>query len=132
MTFARKLAQARTFLFEFTPFQERERALSFDVSGLDAKLAKISDACDWDAVDKSRAQDAALRERLSRYVHQCDSSGAFAGEWCWSDPDDAIFRSDTPSTTKEAALDEAVRMARAGVAFKSSKKVPAVNAESEN
>lgn len=138
MTFARTLAQARTFLFEFTPFQQRERAVSFDVSGLDAKLTKISDACDWDAVDKSRAEakiaDAALRERISHYVHQCDSSGAFAGDWCWSDPDDVLYSTENPAPTKEAALEEAVRIAREGLAFKSksSKRARVVNAGSED
>jgi hypothetical protein len=122
IAFSRQLAKARTFLFEFTPFQEGARALAFDVSGLDAKLPKISNACDWEAVDKGRARaktaDAALRERISHYVHQCDRSGAYPGQWCWSDPNDAVFHNETPAATKEAALDDAVRTAKMGLAFK--------------
>ena len=121
ITFARQLTKTRVFLLEFTPFQEGTRTVSFDVTNLDAKLKKISDACNWDAVDQSRARsraaDAALRARLMQYVHPCEDHDI--GKWCWSDPNDALFNHDTGwSATKEGALQDAMQNARWGLAFK--------------
>src|ERR1700723_2399828 len=56
ITFARELTAAKTFTIEFTPFQEGARTLSFDVANLEPKLQKVSGACDWAAVDQSRAR----------------------------------------------------------------------------
>jgi hypothetical protein len=128
ITFARQLTTAKTFLLEFTPFQEGTRTVSFDVTKLDDKLRKVSDACNWDAVDRSRAQakiaDARLRARLLQYVHPCEDQGI--GKWCWSDPNDTVYNMESGySETREGALGNAVRYAREGVAFKKTKDLPA-------
>jgi invasion protein IalB len=125
IAFSRKLRQAKTFLFEFTPFQERPRDISFDLSGLDSRLQRISDSCNWAEADRLRASaeaaDAALRERIAQHVYQCNSSGAFAGQWCWSDPDSDLFDGENPAETREAAIEDAFRTAKMGLAFKSRK-----------
>jgi hypothetical protein len=125
VTFARDLTKARKFLFEFTPFEERERTITFEVSGLDGKLQKITETCDWESIDKSkakaRAADAALRAKIEPYVHPCRSSSI--NGWCWSDPDDTIVPDyeQYGGDTREAALQDAIRSARWGIAFKSVK-----------
>jgi hypothetical protein len=126
ITFARQLTRTKTFLLEFTPFQEGTRTITFDVTKLDEKLKKISDACNWEAVDRSREQakvaDAKLRARLLQYVHPCEDQNL--GKWCWSDPDDAVMYSDSGySATKEGALADAVGFYRSGLAFKNLKKL---------
>jgi hypothetical protein len=108
-------------MVEFTPFREGERTISFDVTNLGSKLSKISDGCNWDAVDQSRtrakAADAPLRSRLMQYVHACEDQDI--AKWCWSDPNDALFNHDTGwSATKEGALQDAMQSARWGLAFK--------------
>lgn len=125
VTFARDLTKAQKFLFEFTPFQERERTVSFEVSGLGGKLRKIAETCDWDSIDRSRAKaraaDAALRARIEPYVHLCKSSATEG--WCWSDPNDTM-NSIIPDyetyggETRDQAIQEAMRSARWGIAFK--------------
>jgi hypothetical protein len=125
VTLARDLTKARKFLFEFTPFEERERTISFEVSGLEGKLRKIAETCDWESIDKSRAKaraaDAALRAKIEPYVHPCRSSSIKG--WCWSDPDDTIIPDyeQYAGDTREAALQDAMRSARWGIAFKSVK-----------
>ena len=125
VTFARDLTKAQKFLFEFTPFGERERTISFDVSGLDGKLQKISNTCDWDSIDKSRAKaraaDAALRAKIAPYVHPCRSSDTKG--WCWSDPGETIVPDyeTYAGETREQAMQDAMRSARGGTAFKSLK-----------
>jgi hypothetical protein len=126
ITFARQLTRTKTFLLEFTPFQEGTRTITFDVTRLDEKLKKISDTCNWEAVDRSREQakvaDAKLRARLLQYVHPCEDQNL--GKWCWSDPDDAVMYSDSGySATKEGALADAVGFYRSGLAFKNLKKL---------
>jgi|GEM_PF-470624 hypothetical protein len=122
VTFSRNLAKAHNFLFEFNPYRKTAKTITFDVTGLDSKLQKISDACNWDAIDKRRAKakaDAnALRDLISPYVHVCTKGGK---GWCYSDPD---FQP-TPGyemfggSTKEEALQTALENAKLGVAFKS-------------
>jgi hypothetical protein len=125
ITFARDLTKAKQFLFEFTPFEERERTITFEVSGLERKLQKIAETCDWATIDKSRAKartaDAALRAKIGPYVHPCRSSSIKG--WCWSDPDDTIVPDyeQYGGDTREAALQDALRSARWGIAFKSVK-----------
>jgi hypothetical protein len=126
ITFARQLTKTKTFLLEFAPFREGTRTISFDVTKLDEKLNKISDACDWEAVDRSRAQakiaDVQLRARLIQYVHPCADQDI--GKWCWSDPNDALFYNDNGfSQTKEGALADAMKSARWGLAFKNKMKL---------
>jgi hypothetical protein len=128
------LTSTKTFLLEFTPFQEGTRTISFDVTKLDDKLRKVSDACNWDAVDRGRAQaetaDAQLRARLLRHVHTCEDQDV--GKWCWSDPNDTLYNTESGySETKEGALADAVRYARAGLAFKNSKDLQANCAEGD-
>jgi hypothetical protein len=125
ITFARTLTKTKTFLLEFTPFQEGTRTISFDVTKLDEKLGRISDACNWEAVDRSREQgkiaDAQLRARLVQYVHSCENQEI--GKWCWSDPNDTLFYNDNGySDTRDGALADAMRSARWGLAFKNAKK----------
>jgi hypothetical protein len=121
ISFARELADAKTFMIEFTPFQEGERSISFDVLNLGPKLKPISDACNWAGVDESRARtkaaSIALRARLEQYVHLCDVQSI--GKWCWSDPNDVLFKNDSGyAATREKALDDAVQSANMGLAFK--------------
>ena len=120
ITFARQLTKTQTVLMEFTPFREGTKTLSFDVSKLDDKLKKISDACNWEAVDQRRAQgkmiDAKLRARLMPYVHRCERQDL--GTWCWSDPDGALNDDNGFNPTKEGALADAIENARSGIAFR--------------
>lgn len=53
IAFARRLANTRTLHFEFTPLENQESTVVFDVSGLDGKLQKISDNCNWAPIDKN-------------------------------------------------------------------------------
>jgi Type VI secretion system VasI, EvfG, VC_A0118 len=122
INFARDLAKSHTFLFEFTPFEKRDRTVNFDVSGLDSMLLKVSDMCGWDAVDKirakARAADAALRARIAPHVHPCQDN---PNTWCWSDPEGVVFQQDTyGGETREQAMREALRNATWGLAFKGS------------
>ena len=117
LIFARQLAKSKSFLLEFTPFQEGPRTISFDVSGLDTKLQKISDSCHWDVVDKSRAKakaaDAALRERVAEYVHPCNQHIEGLGNWCWTDPY-GIIDEEGYKNSREKALEEAVEYKKMG------------------
>lgn len=120
VSFARELAKAKTFMIEFTPFQRGTRTISFDVSGLESGLPRIAEACDWAGVDRGRvrsaAEAAALRAKLAPYVHPCKDQEI--GKWCWSDPDDVLFQTDSGfADTREKALDDAVQSARWGLAF---------------
>lgn len=56
IAFARRLDNTHTFRFEFTPFKGRERSIVFDVSGLDSKLQRMSDSCDWVSIDNNYAK----------------------------------------------------------------------------
>ena len=67
----------------------------------------------WTAYERSLSPE---ERRLSRYVHPCPQYGA--GQWCWSDPNDAIFNYDMPSPSRKEALEDAVHYAREGFAFK--------------
>jgi hypothetical protein len=121
VTFTRKLSKGKTLLFEFNPFQESERTVSFDIVGLESKLGKLSSACDWDSTDrlraKSRAAQQELRQRIEQHVHPCKDQDI--GKWCWSDPEDALFNGDTGYLeTKEQASQAAIGAANAGIAFK--------------
>lgn len=44
---ARALAGASQFRFEFTPFQASAQTVTFAVSGLETKLARVADSCHW-------------------------------------------------------------------------------------
>jgi Type VI secretion system VasI, EvfG, VC_A0118 len=133
ITFARQLTIARRFMLEFTAFGEGTRTISFDVANLDAKLKKVSDACNWEAVDQSRARakaaaeqsraqakaaDAALRARLIQYVHACKEQSI--GKWCWADPTTGFLPISDRGwfNTEEEALQDAMEYARLGIAFK--------------
>lgn len=134
ITFSRQLTRTKTLLLEFTPFREGKRTITFDVAKLGDKITKISDACNWEAVDRNRAQaklaDAQLRARLVQYVHPCVDQTI--GQWCWSDPEDAVMYSDAGfSATKEAALADAVGFYRSGLAFKNLKKIKTSCAEGD-
>jgi hypothetical protein len=43
--FVKRLEDSAVFLFEFTPFQQRETAIKFNVTGLREKLAPIAESC---------------------------------------------------------------------------------------
>ncbi len=121
VTFARKLESAKFFLIEFTPFEESPRTLNFEVSNLGSNLQKISESCDWPSVDRgratSRAAHAALRARVLQYVHSCEDQEI--GKWCWSDPDDILFKGDNGyAETREKAGEDAIEYARMGLVFK--------------
>jgi hypothetical protein len=47
VTLARALSRASQFRFEFTPFQASAQTVSFAVSGLETKLARVADSCHW-------------------------------------------------------------------------------------
>lgn len=126
IAFARRLSTARTFLLEFRPFQEGAQTISFDVTNLNGNLGKVSDACNWEGIDQNRerakAADIALREDLLRYVHSC--ADQYLGKWCWSDPNDELYKNDSGYRETEAdALADAVQSARLGLAFKNRKKI---------
>jgi hypothetical protein len=126
ITFARRLAKSKSFSIEFKPFERVPKTLSFNVSGLEDRLNKIASACDWNAADKARAraaaEDKALRDRLSTYVHLCphQDSELYAGKWCWSDPTGSIpYDSGLTFNTRDEALRDAIEAAKHGAAFRS-------------
>jgi len=45
--FAKKLAEAQTFTFQFTPFDGSPQVARFDLRGLDVRLHKVAEACGW-------------------------------------------------------------------------------------
>jgi hypothetical protein len=45
--FAKKLAEAQTFTFQFTPFDGSPQVARFDLRGLDVHLHKVAEACGW-------------------------------------------------------------------------------------
>lgn len=48
IAFSKRLAKAHSFLFEFKSDRTTLETIEFDVSGLDAKLGKISRGCAWE------------------------------------------------------------------------------------
>lgn len=105
--------------------QSWARSISFDVSNLGPKLQRISEVCGWAGIDESRARakaaNAALRARLTQYVHPCaetpDIQEVLGKRWCWSDSDGNLGDQGF-AKTREKALDDAVEVARTGLAFK--------------
>jgi len=47
IAFAKQLAQANLFTFQFTPFDANPAIARFDLRGLNAHLGKVADACGW-------------------------------------------------------------------------------------
>lgn len=45
--FAKKLAEAQRFTFQFTPFDGSPQVARFDLRGLDPHLHKLAEACGW-------------------------------------------------------------------------------------
>ena len=54
ISLAKKLAHARTMLFEFTPFNANPATSRFDVRGLDQHLNRVAQACGWDEATLER------------------------------------------------------------------------------
>lgn len=75
--FASQLARARTLYFEYTPFEERERVVEFDLSGLSEVLTNVSDACNWKADDVLRKAAEARKKtekdaRDAKIANNCE------------------------------------------------------------
>jgi hypothetical protein len=106
---ARRLSKTNIFLFEYTPFESRPRIAKFNVSGLD--LAKISQLCNWEALDriaaKRQAELAALKEKVVSWVHPC---GYDKEKWCWSNTDNTD--GGMSLETKEDAIQDAYEHAK--------------------
>jgi len=47
VAYAKQLAAATTFTFEFTPFDGSPQVARFDVQGLRDHLNKVAEACGW-------------------------------------------------------------------------------------
>jgi hypothetical protein len=45
--FAKQLAEARTLIFEFTPFDSNPVVAHFNLQGLNTHLSEVADACGW-------------------------------------------------------------------------------------
>jgi hypothetical protein len=101
--FSRRLSKTKLFLFEYSPYDSRPRTIKFSVTGLDSKLGKISEACDWEGSEKRAAISRRNEElRLSQYIHHCNKAWLDASKWCWDDQ--ATWRSGGPFDTKEQAF----------------------------
>ncbi len=113
-----RLRSTETLKFEFTPFDEVAQVATFHVNRL-AGAQGQKDFCPgaFEAAAKADAANKALRAKLVKYVHPCENQDL--GKWCWSDPDDVLWSSDSGySATKEAALNDAMRSARLFGLFK--------------
>jgi hypothetical protein len=121
------------FLFEYSPFQKQPTTIEFTVSGLAEKVNSVAEPCGWAKIEqvKARAQayakteaarairrDAMLRQVLSKYVGACHEKWLQdIGRWCWYDESSSGFKGGTPYASKEAALDDAIIMAKSGQVF---------------
>ncbi len=93
--FIGQLAHAHTLYFEYTPFQERERVLELDVSGLDQFMPLLSDSCGWKQDDARQARvaaseraealkrDAEHKELCKHLEFKCESTGNDANCAAW-------------------------------------------------
>lgn len=130
---ARRLTQADSFLFEYSPFQKQATTIEFNVSGLAEKLRTVAETCGWAKIDQAKAsvqaytkaegervrkRDAMLRQALSKYVGACHEQWLQdMGRWCWYDESSTGFKGGNPYESKEAALDDAIHMAKSGQVF---------------
>jgi hypothetical protein len=64
-------------------------------------------------------RDIKIRQVLSGYVVPCHEAWLREkGRWCWYDASDSFFKDGgSPKETKEAALDDAVYIAKTGRVF---------------
>lgn len=130
---AKRLTKADSFLFEYSPFQKQPTTVEFKVNGLAEKLKSIAEPCGWANIDQAKAsaeayakaeaeraskRDAMLREVLFKYVGACREKWLQdMGRWCWYDKSSSGFKGGTPYESKEAALDDAMNMAKSGKVF---------------
>ena len=131
---ARKLATTRTLLFEYQPFQKSPATVEFNLAGLADHLDAVATACNWAKIDQAKAEAARnakaaaelnrvrevkIRGTLAKYVEPCHEAWLRdKGRWCWYDLNDSFFKDGgSPKETKEAALDDAVYMAKSGRVF---------------
>lgn len=131
--FAKQLTKIDSFLFEYRPFQKQPTTIEFKVSGLANKLSSVAQPCGWEKIDQAKAsakaaakdaaelarrRDAMLREVLSKHVGACHEEWLQAmGRWCWYDESSLGFKGGAPYESREAALDDAVQMAKSGRVF---------------
>jgi hypothetical protein len=119
-----KMQNAKRFYFEYNPVDRIPETVAFDVSGLSANLPAEEIAAHEAVVKKRVEAQVALRKRIPAHVHECsqtklDGSLMFPGQWCWTDPDSEHFKQDLLAfPTKEEAIDNAMEMARQGLAFR--------------
>ncbi len=66
ISLAKKLAHARTMLFEFTPFNANPATSRFDVRGLDQHLNRVAQACGWDEATLARRRREKERKRKQK------------------------------------------------------------------
>jgi hypothetical protein len=131
---AKRLTQADSFLFEYSPFQKQPATIEFKVNGLAEKLNSVAEPCGWAKIEQAKARtqaatkaeadlarrrDAMLREVLSRHVGACNEKWLQdMGRWCWYDESSSGFKGGTPYESKEVALDDAVQRAKSGQVFR--------------
>jgi len=114
-----RLQRAKKFYIEYKPYQRVPETIIFNASGLSAALPEAQMAEQKKKHEESEAASAALRSRVSPHVRLCSDQSTFPGLWCWSDPNDPLFSSETGwQHTKEEAIRDAMEMARSGMAFK--------------
>jgi hypothetical protein len=130
---AKRLTKADSFLFEYSPFQKQPTTIEFKVNGLAEKLGTVAETCQWAKMDQAKAsahayakaeaerirkRDAMIREALSKHVGPCHEKWLQdMGRWCWYDDSSSGFKGGTPYDSKEAALNDAVNMAKSGQVF---------------
>jgi len=54
---ARELAEARTMLFEFTPFQGTKKLIRFELQGMKSEIEKVAVPCRWAEQEAARAEE---------------------------------------------------------------------------
>jgi hypothetical protein len=119
-----RLQGATRFYIEYKPYQRVPETIIFNVAGLSSVLPQEEMALLKKKQDDIKAADAALRARVLLHVHECrqrknDGSLMYPGQWCWSDPNTDVYRSDLiPFHNKEEAVRNAIETARTGVVFK--------------
>jgi hypothetical protein len=118
-----RLQGSKRFYIEYQPYQKVADTIIFNVAGLAPHLPQAEMALQRKKLDDNIAANAALRARILPHVHPCadksyDGTVRNPGKWCWTDPDDPLFKNETtPRNTKEEALKDALEQARLGMAF---------------
>jgi len=127
-----QLVTANALAFEFTPFQSNPAVAKFNLKGLTSHIDEVEQVCGRAgpllrgtvrrAKAPETAADAALRAKISEYVHLCDPAGPFGGfsdpKWCWTWTHPDGTGTEKAADTRDQALNDAFEWAKSDPAFR--------------